>query len=156
MGSSGYYVESNVRQHGVGARFVYNVNRFVALEGEWNIFPEKGIAYYSTQYGGRSTEGLFGVKAGWRNRKFGFFGRVAPGYLSYGKALQSDSSYPWRYGRVTHSREYYGAVAEYYPNRRVALRYDMGQTFTKYGAYNVFPSEWRRDGQISAGVLYRF
>lgn len=138
---------------GAGVRFVGNFNRFVAFDAEWNSFPEgtgkasDGSA--NAQYGGRASNGLFGIKAGVRRRKFGVFARGAQGFLSYSKALpdypNDDTAY-----RAFHFQCVAGGVLEYYPSRKIAIRYDALRTFTQYGFI------WENEWQSSLGVLYRF
>lgn len=151
-----------VTASGIGARFVYNAFRFVSLEGEWNIYPSAGGGTATIQYGGTATEGLFGVKTGWRNNKFGLFAKAAPGYLMYSHAVVSSNSsingVSFGFGTVTHFTQYFGAVAEYYPVRHIALRVDVGQTLTDYAAHPpvTSTSDWQRNGQVESGVSYRF
>ncbi len=154
MGTTDGCLGCEVRAQGVGARFVYNPSRFFALEGEWNLFPEGTKRSATNLYGGRATQGLFGAKGGWQNRRFGIFARAAPGYLSYGRGIVSvktQEPIEFNFGHVTHFRQYLGAVVEYYPARHIVLRYDDGCNLTHYGA-----SLWITERQVSTGVLYRF
>ena len=95
---------------GAGTRFTYNLNNYIAIDSEVNFFlPDEGPAY--------ATQGLFGIKAGKRNRYVGIFAKVRPGFQT---------------NFVVNDREQarlaldVGGVAEFYPNRHVVLRFDAG------------------------------
>jgi hypothetical protein len=157
--------DCSILSQGAGVRFVYNLNRFVAIDSEWSFSPE-GTGTGTNQWGGRTQQALFGVKAGWHGRRFGFFGRLAPGLLSYGHAVNGvqNGTTQLTYGRLTDFQAYGGVAVEYYPSRHVALRYDAGQTYTNYRANNVQPQgysflnidESQRSGQMAMAILYRF
>lgn len=102
---------------GMGGRFTYNLNKHVALDNEVNLFlPDEGPPY--------ATEGLFGVKAGVRNKHVGVFAKVRPGFQT---------------NFVVNGREQarfaldVGGVAEFYPNRRLVLRVDAGDVIIPFG-----------------------
>src|ERR1051326_8491509 len=71
---------------GLGGRFTYNLNRHVALEAAGYFFPGK-CATCSGEITGHMTEGLFGVKAGQRFKKFGIFGKARPGFINYSRGF---------------------------------------------------------------------
>ena len=131
---------------GAGGRFTYNLNNYIALESEVNFFlPDEGPP--------TATEGLFGIKAGKRIEKVGIFAKVRPGFQT---------------NFVVNDREQarfaldVGAVAEYYPNRHVVLRSDVGDVIIPFGNNVVGPGVFgRRLGtthnfQWSLGVGVRF
>ena len=102
---------------GAGSRFTYNLNNYIALESEVNFFlPDKGPAY--------ATQGLFGIKAGKRIRRFGIFAKVRPGFQT--NLLVNDRD-------QTRLALDVGAVAEFYPNRHVVLRLDVGDVIIPFG-----------------------
>ena len=91
--------------------------------------------------GNNAMTGLFGVKAGTRFQHFGLFAKVRPGFLTFDNALREETIlvtpgplfpigfYPsLRFGRLTQPALDLGGVAEYYPARHWAFRWDMGDT----------------------------
>ena len=102
---------------GAGGRFTYNVNDYVALDNEVNLFlPDEGPPY--------ATQGLFGVKAGKHTKHVGIFAKVRPGFQT---------------NFVINGREQarfaldVGAAAEVYPNQRFVLRFDAGDVIIPFG-----------------------
>jgi len=67
-------------ERGGGARFAYNLNNHLALEGQTNYWPGNFEERFLT---------LFGVKAGVRRPGWGVFGVVRPGFLTERKHLGS-------------------------------------------------------------------
>ena len=102
---------------GMGSRFTYNLNNYIALDNEVNFFlPDEGPAY--------ATQGLFGIKAGKRIRRFGIFAKVRPGF-------QTNIAFTER--ERTRLALDVGGVAEFYPNRHVVLRFDAGDVIIPFG-----------------------
>lgn len=165
---------------GVGGRLTFNLTRSLAIEAEGNIFPiDKRPGFRD---GGRSIQGLFGVKLGKRYQRFGIFGKARPGFISYSKALFElipttptvDVNVPLltRSERLTHFALDLGGVLEFYPSRRIFTRIDVGDTIIRLGEtrlnaltvddnqfitipYTV-PGETVHNFQFSAGVGFRF
>ena len=126
---------------GAGTRFTYNLNNHIAFDSEVNFFlPDEGPAY--------ATQGLFGIKAGKRTRHFGIFAKARPGFQT---------------NLVVNDREQarlaldVGAVAEFYPNRHVVLRFDAGDVIIPFGN-NVVGQRLgtTHNLQFSLGVGVRF
>ena len=102
---------------GAGSRFTYNLNNYIALDNEVNFFlPDEGPAY--------ATQGLFGIKAGKRIRRFGIFAKVRPGFQT--NLLVNDRD-------QTKLALDVGVVAEFYPNRHVVLRLYSGDVIIPFG-----------------------
>lgn len=102
---------------GAGGRFTYNLNNYIALDNEVNFFlPDEGPPY--------ATQGLFGIKAGIRNKHVGIFAKARPGFQT---------------NLIVNAREQarfaldVGAVAEVYPTRHVVLRLDAGDVIIPFG-----------------------
>jgi hypothetical protein len=111
-----------------------NFGRYIALDGAFSWFP--------TRPGGRSAvTGFFGAKAGKRTERFGFFGKVRPGFMSFDNALRQETVIltpapngigsistfsSFRFGRLTQRALELGGVAEYYPARHWTFRWDLG------------------------------
>jgi hypothetical protein len=127
---------------GPGVTGVLNVGRFVSLEGTVNWFPDEAgfrgfITRTFTFTKSSALEGLFGVKAGYRNDKFGVFGKLRPGFISAPNAevgAVDDLSGGGggitieRFARRTEKVLDLGGVFEYYPARHWAVRTDLGST----------------------------
>lgn len=102
---------------GAGGRFTYNLNNYIALDNEVNFFlPDEGPAY--------ATQGLFGIKAGKRTKYVGIFAKARPGFQTNFVVSGREQA---RFALDV------GAVAEFYPNRHVVLRFDAGDVIIPFG-----------------------
>jgi len=139
---------------GLGGRFTYNLNRHVALEAAGYFFPGHcDVCIGETT--GHVTEGLFGVKAGKRFQRWGIFGKARPGFMSFGQGgfnvtplLSGPSNgrvncfgtsqnnflpcFRIESTRVTPAVIDLGGVLEFYPSRRIVVRFDGGDTIIRY------------------------
>lgn len=144
----------------LGGRFTYNLNNYLSLEAEGNRFLQ-------TYEGGGTNEdqGLFGLKAGIRKKKFGVFAKVRPGYTRFGFLGTSDS--PNSFGQAhTRFTTDVGGVVEYYVHRNFAFRVDVGDTMINYRKGDFFYARldeprFVRSGlshnlQVNIGVAFRF
>jgi hypothetical protein len=159
---------------GVGARVTYNLNDYFAIEAEGNIFPSVTQRDYTT--GGDTQQLQVGVKAGKRWKRFGLFARARPGFVSFGETLipvqvqlGGIPVLSFERERKTHFSTDVGGVLEFYPSRRLLVRFDAGDTIIRYGEHPEFqfssleptvigsaPSETRHNFQFAAGVGFRF
>lgn len=165
---------------GLGVRFTYNATKHIALEAEGNLFPHNAQSR-SFRNGGRSVEGLFGVKIGKRYERFGIFAKARPGLISFTRGRfdlvpnNDGSSFPFdfRTEQLTHFAFDVGGVVEFYPSRRIVTRFDAGDTIIRYGATTIpsiqgpiagpfvlvpftVPGQTTHNFQFSAGVGFRF
>jgi hypothetical protein len=167
---------------GFGGRFTFNLTDNFALEAEGNFFPhnDRSDAFRT---GGRAVEGLFGVKIGKRYKKFGFFGKARPGFISFSQGLTEftvvgQTGNPFtdiavRVKRLTHFAADIGGVLEFYPSRHLVTRFDIGDTIIHQGQTTIttltttsggtfaplpltFPTDTTHNFQFSAGVGFRF
>lgn len=162
---------------GVGGRFTFNLFDSIALESEVNYFPtSEGIGAGVT---GRLLQGQFGVKAGKRFKRFGFFGKARPGFVSFDRSRNLVGTTPFIFsgrtfflgvfetGRRTFLSNDLGGVLEFYPSRRWALRFDVGDTVIHYGERSVptvflnpsfitAPPETNHNLQFTSGFSFRF
>jgi hypothetical protein len=167
---------------GAGARFTFNLNRSIALEAVGNFFPHKCSSCGAAgDNNGNITQGLFGVKAGKRFKRWGIFAKGRPGFVSFS---QGDSKYvntgaggpfpfEFRHHRLTNFAFDLGGVLEFYPSKRIVTRFDAGDTMIKYRSRETnfigfdpitgvtlipftIPGETRHNFQFSAGVGFRF
>jgi hypothetical protein len=160
---------------GVGARVTYNLNNYFAVEAEGNIFPSTTQTDYTT--GGDPQQMQFGVKVGKRWKRFGVFAKARPGFVSFSETLnpvqvQSGGVPVFRFDRErkTHFSTDVGGVLEFYPSRRMLMRFDAGDTIIRYGEHPELPpfsisagpaivkapSEVKHNFQFTAGVGFRF
>jgi hypothetical protein len=137
---------------GVGGRFTYNLNRHLALEAAGYFFPGK-CATCNGEITGHITEGLFGIKAGQRFKKFGIFGKARPGLISFSKGYTDvfptggnisptgAGTGPYPFAFVEHGHTDFaadlGGVLEIYPKKRFLLRFDAGATFDRVGRQTI-------------------
>lgn len=102
---------------GAGGRFTYNVTNQIALDSEVDFFlPDEGPPY--------ATQGLFGIKAGKRTKRFGVFAKVRPGFQT--NFIVNDRK------QAAFALDL-GAVAELYPSRHFMLRFDAGDVIIPFG-----------------------
>ena len=147
---------------GVGARGSYDMTRNLALDAEVSYFPRDPRSV-SAQEGGKMFLGVFGPKAGIRNRSAGLFAKARPGFLRYSQTLADDSD-PMnpRYSPLTHFALDLGGVFELYPSETAVLRLDVGDTILWYRSRTVpgfgspLPAFTRHTLQLSTGVAFRF
>ena len=172
----------DITEPGFGGRFTYNVTDNIAFEAEGNFFPREarvrsGLFQGFVLQGGQKTQGLFGVKVGVRREKFGVFGKVRPGFVHFSHLEESLDFIFCRPPLCTpffppvSETDYaldVGGVVEFYPSRRIALRFDVGDTIIKpnSGRQVTLPVEdfpivqivrsITHNLQISAGIGFRF
>lgn len=166
---------------GVGGRFTYNLNSHVALEAAGYYFPNN--CNFCGRNSGRVSEGLFGVKIGKRFDKWGIFGKVRPGVVSFSKGKfdivsLTSSTVPLSFvtveKRLTNFALDVGGVLEFYPTKRIITRMDFGTTidhtrpqtinFPAFdpvtGTYSLrpftTPAQNRGTLQLTFGIGYRF
>jgi len=151
---------------GFGGRFGYNLFEYAALEGEFNYFPvhsPKTIGsnpsfpiQSAVEWFGES-QALLGIKAGIRIDRFGFFGKVKPGFIHLtdrqNLQLLNDQS-------KTRFALELGGVFEYYIRPSFAFRLDMGETMIDFGGYkpigDYLPQTPRWGFQAGGGLVFRF
>jgi hypothetical protein len=154
----------DVTTFGVGGRVGYNVNRYVAVEAEFNYFPEKNFNEVAQD---RREQFFAGVRVGKRWEKAGVFAKLRPGVMHFDEipfqTVCSATSCRER-GENTLALDA-GAVVEYYPTARTILRFDAGDTIvhfkeagpTAFSTSTVFtPRQTTHNFQASVGFGFRF
>src|SRR6185437_12015691 len=164
-------------ESGLGARFTNNLTKHVALEAEGNLIPRNGFFAFPDS-AGLKVQGQFGVKAGKRFERLGVFAKARPGLLSVGDILIQTSTQtienvpfpPITFSVFEVRRKNFltldvGGVLEFYPSRRVLIRFDAGDTMVDGGNVrsisftNTPPPPLARithNFQFSSGVAFRF
>jgi hypothetical protein len=149
-------LDSGTSLPGFGGRFTYNLNKHLALEAAGYFFPGQCNGC-TGEITGHVTEGLFGVKAGKRFKKWGVFGKARPGFMSFGQqtfriipisttgANETQCFGPsptnlapcfrFEQSRSTHIALDVGGVLEFYPSNRIVVRFDGGDTMIFHRAH---------------------
>ncbi len=109
-------------------RYTWNLSPSLALEGSVAYLPG-----FQTSFGvdnGHELLAVGGVKAGWRGRRFGIYGKAEPGIASFSPGVQVNvlRNEPLKYQRRTNFALDYGGVLELYPSERTIIRMDVSQT----------------------------
>jgi len=136
---------------GLGGRFSFDLARWIAVESEFSWFPHDDVTVRSnstpelgTSYLRRRAEAFFGPKMGLKTQRFGFFGKVRPGFAhlsDQGVECEGDvcalmTGLPISLlARPVYRTEFaldVGGVVEFYPSPRTILRFDMGDTLIKH------------------------
>lgn len=150
---------------GLGGRFTWNLCPTLALETEFNFFPNKYFPYSATD-GGRIFSWFAGVKvAGFRHRKLAAFGKIRPGLVTFGNVAVQTSPTAVENRSVTHFATDLGGVLEYSLSRRWFMRGDLGVTLIRIadrsiqvgpGSFISSPGEIRPALQFTTGFGWRF
>ncbi|HEX8179511.1 MAG TPA: outer membrane beta-barrel protein [Pyrinomonadaceae bacterium] len=133
---------------GVGGRFTYNFNKYLAADNEVNTFLNDEAQHVGT-------EGLFGLKAGVRYRRIGVFAKARPGFVS-NIALNGS------FAGQTKPAFDAGGIFEVYMSDHAALRVDVGDTMVLLGRDSTrvgFPNALTgttHNLQTSFGINLRF
>ena len=126
-----HVTEKSDKDSGLGVRFTYNLNDYLGLEAETTSFPQ-------VREGGEDNErqGLFGVRAGKRNSRYGVFAKVRPGVTHFNLlGTSGDNFFAQGHTRFTVD---VGGVFEYYLHRHVAFRVDAGDTMVHFKTGDFF------------------
>ena len=122
---------------GFGGRLTFNLNKNLALEAQGNFFPHRNSS--GLRKGGTVLQGQFGVKIGKRFQRFGLFGMVRPGFVSFSQVTSGSGTggiiigpADLHVGRKSHFSTEVGGVVEFYPSRRIVMRFDAGDTMIHY------------------------
>ena len=169
---------------GIGARVTYNFNDHFAVEAEGDFFPVGLQQNFAT--GGHVEQAQFGVKWGKRWQKFGVFAKARPGFVSFDDTIKitrmtvavvpGATPRPINFfssERKSHLSADIGGVLEFYPSRRMLVRFDAGDTIIRYREHDELneslgfltreeqpvvkaPADTQHNFQFSAGVGFRF
>lgn len=143
---------------GVGGRIGWEVLPLVTLDAEVNVFPQDSDVV------GPFVQALGGVKLGGRNRTFGLFAKLRPGFVRVDRDfIQPETACV---AVVPTPREClttrtngaldFGSVVELYPTQRLIVRVDIGTTYIWYGSRGDARSRRYGNFQLSLGAAARF
>jgi hypothetical protein len=133
----------NVRtEPGAGGYFSYRFYGVLYFDGDLLYFPRGTNGQATPQDGGTILQGTAGIKGGIRRNRFGFFGKVRPGFNSYSDALASvttsgSTSQTYTYTRSNNFVLDLGGIVELYPSTRSTLRIEVGDTHLFFDTRNV-------------------
>jgi hypothetical protein len=152
--------EKSDKDSGLGARFTYNLNDYLAVEAEGTEFPE--VAEGGTT---NEVQALFGARAGKRFKRFGLFAKARPGLLRFHKLGSAEVPNVFNHPETRFAFDV-GGVVEFYPSNHTAIRVDAGDTMIHYRPGDFFyqrldePMPVRRqlshNLQIIVGFAFRF
>lgn len=121
--------EANDTWLGFGGRVTYNLNNNLAIEGTLEKFDTDVSEPLTFSAAAQpDVQGLFGIKAGVRKEKFGYFAKVRPGFTRYTEVFDCpaiDFSTCNRIRETSFSIDF-GGVFEGYLSKRLMYRVDGG------------------------------
>jgi hypothetical protein len=150
--------ELDISDPGVGGRATWNINDYLGIEGEFNLFPERNENISGG--GGRKVQGLFGGKIGKRSEHFGVFAKVRPGFVNFDKRIvrcppgQLCPAVIQFYNKTEFALDA-GGVVEFYPSRSTVARFDVGDTIIRFTDRG-YPNRMTNNLQFSVGFGFRF
>jgi len=149
--------ERSDHDNGAGLRFTYNFNDYVGVDAETTYFGNRREGSV-----GNERQGLFGVRAGKRNSRYGVFAKARPGVTSFYSLGNPDT---FALGHTRFALDV-GGVFEYYPARNLAVRVDAGDTMVQFktgdyfvqgfGTRDFVQHKLSHNLQINVGVAFRF
>ena len=150
--------EKSDKDSGLGLRFTYNFNDYLGVEAEETYFPNLREGSE-----GNERQGLFGVRAGKRNSRYGVFAKVRPGFTRFYSLERTGLNF-FDQDRTRFTVDV-GGVFEYYLHRHVAVRVDAGDTIVHFKTGDFFRQDLNRlfvqkrlshNLQVNVGVALRF
>jgi hypothetical protein len=152
--------------NGLGARFGYNINKYLAVDAEASFMPETHLGNNQL---GQKVQGFIGVKAGMRSRYVGVFAKARPGVMFIGEVTSGFNCSGT--GIATICRPSHnnfaldaGGVIELYPSSRTIIRFDAGDTIVRIRSATagillstpMTTIDTTHNFQLSLGFGYRF
>jgi hypothetical protein len=131
---------------GISGRFSYFLTNNLALDTSIAYFPQEGANFGQTQ-------GLFGVRAGIRDPRYGIFAKIRPGFVRFREDDRSLLSNDRTKGALD-----LGFTLEYYDGP-IGLRYDIGNTLIFFGEARSFNGKrlgTTSNFQNSVSIVLRF
>jgi hypothetical protein len=169
LGPIGPQFSTNIA--GFGGRASYKLTSKFALDAEVNYFPVKPREHFFQS--DPRWQGLVGVKAGTRKKRFAVFGKARPGFLrlnGLSRITSVDRQFMSPFGCVSELISFtdekksvlnldLGGTVEVYLPKRIYLRVDVGDTVIRYPRrvptqFN--PAFTTHNLQFSAGIGFRF
>lgn len=158
----GFTGASTTTNGGLGGRVSFDLTKWLAIEGEVNLFPRDKVRLAPFVHYRRRTDALIGLKMGVRGERTGVFLKARPGitYLAYKEGgCEGDCSLalPPPVGErqwTDFALDVGGGVELYSPGRTVA-RAEIGDTIIR--DHNEAPSSrWPGRRRTSHNLSFRF
>jgi hypothetical protein len=140
--------------YGIGGRFTYNLNRYIAVDSELNGFlADEGPIY--------AAQGFVGPKVGVRSKYVGVFAKARPGFQTNFARPKPDYATTFDTESVDKFAFDVGGVFEAYPTRHTVFRVDVSDVIIPFGNDLIVSQGPRRLGtthnfQYSLGFSIRF
>jgi hypothetical protein len=142
---------------GIGGWFTYDIADWLALDTSVSFFPTNDAV------SGRQWQALVGAKAGWRNDRFGLFGKVRPGVLHFSRRFFApDTACPLIIPAPdscfidgSNLAVDVGAVFDVYPTRSTMVRVDAGDNVIRFGR-DERSAEWTHNPNVNLAAGWRF
>ena len=122
---------------GFGGRVTYNINRHFGVEGAAYLFPRRCL---DCSNNGRIVAAVGGIKVGKRFETWGIFAKARPGIVSFSEGdinVMRSNAGPFpieiEFNRLNAFATDLGGVVEFYPSKRVVVRFDAGDTIIHVG-----------------------
>jgi hypothetical protein len=106
------------------------------------------------------------VRLGFRLRRVEIYGKIRPGFVSFGKAIlhveSSNSALPFETGRLTEPALDLGGIIMIRISRRFAVRYDVGDILIHYRERSIdlnqspVPGQFANSLQLGAAFVFCF
>jgi hypothetical protein len=151
--------EKSDTDSGLGLRFTYNFNDYLGVDAETTYFGNRREGS-----DGNERQGLFGVRAGKRNSRYGLFAKVRPGATRFYQLGNNPNPNVFALGNTRFTVDV-GGVFEYYPVHNLAFRIDAGDTMVHFKTGDFFVQGFDKrfvqnrlshNLQINLGVAFRF
>jgi len=151
--------------NGLGGRFGYNINRYLAVDAEASFMPARHLGNNQL---GQKVQGFIGARTGMHSRYIGVFAKARPGVMSIGEVTSGFNCSGNGFGticRPSHNNFALdaGGIVELYPASRMIIRFDAGDTIVRIRNATpgiliapVTTSETTHNFQFSVGFGYRF
>ena len=143
-------------RHGAGAFFVYSPREWLGVDVSTMVFAAKDV-------GGSAWQLLAGPRVGGTFSGLGVFGRVRPGLIRFSERFYAPeiiciAIFPPPEGCLASATNValdLGATVEVSPNGSTVLRFDIGDTLTRYRRGDA-RHHWKHGLQFNAGVGWAF
>jgi hypothetical protein len=137
-----------------GPAAALSLNTHLAVDAIYNVFTTYDNYYYASDYGGRGSELLVGVRVQARARRYGLSAFERPGFTHWnGVVTQLLGSTVVARSPETYFANEAGGGVEYLPSKRVRVNLEMGDLIVNRRDHHGYDfGSWTNNLQTSAGV----
>lgn len=130
--------------------FTYTRNLSATLALEGTVQPTSQFFRTNGFEAGHELLALGGVKAGWRGRRWGFYGKTLAGIESWSCGLWYYDPHPYsNCSRITNFALEYGGVAQFQLSRHYSLRFDAAHLLST--EFDHVMARWPNQVQLRSG-----